>query len=310
MKPLRALQSWKLLACFWGIVLLTIAGGAWALVWLGPPPSSAPSSAPPGVPKPTVAPTPTPTPTPPQPAPVARYPKSEPQPATLARRNRVAVIVAGIGLNQADSLYAARELPDGATLAFSPYASNPDPILEVARTRKLAYLAMLAVEPASFPATDAGIQALSPSAPEDENLQRMQWMTSRITGYAGVVSTGTEARALRLITLADLLARALPPDAKLVPLFHVSTGKLTRTWSRQVDLLLDATSAGADLGARLDELSRLAAAENGAVGLAIIPRQDTVARIVAWAAGLRDKGLILTPASTLAFAPDSPVVDP
>lgn len=302
MKPPRALQSWKLLACFWGIVLLTIAGGAWALVWLGAPPSSAP----PAPPRPIVA------PTPPQPAPIAIAPKPEPKtpPATLARRNRVAVIVAGIGLNQADSLYAARELPDGATLAFSPYASNPDPILEVARTRKLAYLAMLEVEPASFPATDAGTQALSPSLPEDENLKRTQWMTSRIAGYAGVVSTGTEARALRLITLADLLARALPPDAKLVPLFHVSPGKLTRTWSRQVDLLLDATSAGADLGARLDELSRLAAAENGAVGLAIIPRQDTVARIVAWAAGLRDKGLILTPAATLAFAPDSPVVDP
>ena len=39
-----------------------------------------------------------------------------------SRRPRVGVLLAGIGLNQADSEAAIRLLPGGVTLAVSPYA--------------------------------------------------------------------------------------------------------------------------------------------------------------------------------------------
>jgi polysaccharide deacetylase 2 family uncharacterized protein YibQ len=50
-----------------------------------------------------------------------------------SRRPRVGLIIAGIGMNNADSLAAVRQLPAGVTLAVSPYASDPDRLLAAAR---------------------------------------------------------------------------------------------------------------------------------------------------------------------------------
>ena len=41
-----------------------------------------------------------------------------------SRRPRVGLLLAGVGLNQADSDAAIRALPGGITLAFSPYAPS------------------------------------------------------------------------------------------------------------------------------------------------------------------------------------------
>ena len=45
------------------------------------------------------------------------------------RRPRVGLLLAGVGLNQADSDTAIRSLPGGVTLAFSPYAQNVTKLL-------------------------------------------------------------------------------------------------------------------------------------------------------------------------------------
>ena len=49
------------------------------------------------------------------------------------RRPRVGLLLAGVGLNQADSEAAIRSLPGGVTLAISPYAQNAAKLLSAAR---------------------------------------------------------------------------------------------------------------------------------------------------------------------------------
>ena len=50
-----------------------------------------------------------------------------------SRRPRVGMLLAGIGLNEADSLKAIDDLPGGVTLAVSPYATRLPKLLAAAR---------------------------------------------------------------------------------------------------------------------------------------------------------------------------------
>jgi hypothetical protein len=48
-------------------------------------------------------------------------------------RPRVGILIAGLGMSEADSLAAIKDLPQGVTLAISPYAKNTRRLLEIAR---------------------------------------------------------------------------------------------------------------------------------------------------------------------------------
>ena len=300
----RPRLTWASLRWFWATILLVLAIGGGTLQWLGPPPparkpeAAAPAPPPVTAPPVTAAPVVVAAAKPPEPP---KPPATPPGPQS--RRDRIGLIVAGIGLNQADSLFAARQLPAHTTLAFSPYAPNPGPILDVAKARQLPTLVALAVEPATFPAVDAGTKALTPAEPDAENLKLLQFMLDRVSGYVGVLSAEPEIRALRPAAIADLLDRALPSRDPPLILIHPGPARLPRAWNRPIDVVLDAQGAGAELTPRLRDLTRLAAGDSGAVGLVTIPRGDTVERLVAWAATLGDTGPRLAPIGVLAFPP-------
>ena len=122
-----------------------------------------------------------------------------------ARRPRVGLLLAGVGLNQADSEAAIRALPRGVTLAISPYARNPAKLLAAARLAEHEYLLSIPMEPQGFPLNDPGKQALMTNLSAEQNRERLDWMLSRIAGYVGRGRRGGQParRAVRLAARPD-----------------------------------------------------------------------------------------------------------
>ena len=227
------------------------------------------------------------------------------------QRPKVGLILAGIGLNGADSQDAANSLPGGITFALSPYAQISPDLLGKIRLAEHEYLLSLPMEPQSFPLNDPGDKALITRNTPEENEQRLHWALSRFAGYVGVTGALGSMRGERFANasyafdpvLHELSARGLlyadpRPDA----------GKLPSVWQRRVDVIIDDQPDDAAIDAKLAELDRLAAERGSALGLAGTVRPETIARIAAWAYELPAKGLALAPVSALAVAP--PATEP
>ncbi|HET6196811.1 MAG TPA: divergent polysaccharide deacetylase family protein, partial [Acetobacteraceae bacterium] len=120
-----------------------------------------------------------------------------------SRRPRVGLLLAGIGLNQVDSEAAIRTLPSGITLAVSPYAQNMTKLLAVARLTEHEYLLSIPMEPQGFPLNDPGRQALMTNLSREQNRPRLEWMLSRIAGYAGATGAEGSLRGERFASLPD-----------------------------------------------------------------------------------------------------------
>jgi len=223
-----------------------------------------------------------------------------------SRRPRVGLLLAGIGLNQADSEAAIRALPGGITLAVSPYAPNTEKLLAVARAAEHEYLVSIPMEPQGFPLNDPGRQALMTSLAPEQNQSRLDWTLSRIAGYAG--ATGAEAglRGERYASLtaemrqvlAELAGRGLlyidpRPGAMPLPL----------VWSRAVDIVIDEPATAIDIDDKLAKLVKLAREKGSALGLAGPVRPVTVQRLAVWANTLAVDGVALAPVSALVHPP-------
>jgi uncharacterized protein len=231
-----------------------------------------------------------------------------------SRRPRVGLIVAGIGMNSADSMAAVRQLPAGVTLAVSPYASDPDHLLAAARIAQHEYLLSIPMEPQGFPVNDPDDRhALMTSLPEATNITRLRWALSRIAGYVGTTNALGPLRGERFSGMPDQLDSALNELAGR-GLFFVDARPGTSphglAWNRSVDVLIDDDAADADtLDQRLAALAKLAQDRGSALGLVSVPRPTTLDRVTAWSNTLVDRGLVLAPVSALMLPPSKPAVE-
>ena len=337
-------SGWRGLGFFWLAVVLVFGGGAIALQMLGPPPPAQPARlarpaqpTPPRVeepkPKPLVSVTPE-IPASQRPGRDIPGPIADPDPALLqtgpdggklpriaddgrmpmqvyaaafdrtTRRPRIGVVIAGIGLDTAASTAAIRDLPSGITLAVSPYAHDPQKLLDAARLAQHEYLLSLPMEPQSFPLNDPGNRALMTSLSPEQNHDRLDWLLSRIAGYAGVTSALGSMRGERFSAVAEQMDPVLKELAERGLLFvdaRPGQPPLPHVWQRDVDLVLDEPAS--EIEGKLADLERLARNKGSALGLAGAPRPVTMQRIAAWANGLAERGFALAPVSALAQPP-------
>jgi uncharacterized protein len=224
------------------------------------------------------------------------------------RRARVGIVVAGIGMNEADSIAAIRSLPTGATLAISPYTTNADRLLASARSAEHEYLLSVPMEPQGFPENDPDDRhALMTSLPPAENMTRLHWAMSRIAGYVGVTNALGQMRGERLSGMAEQFDPMLEDIAARGLLFiDARAGQPVPrlVWNRSVDLVIDADPVNeASLDERLEALAKLAKDRGSALGLVSVPRPVTLDRVAAWTNTLRDRGLVLAPVSALVASP-------
>jgi polysaccharide deacetylase 2 family uncharacterized protein YibQ len=223
-------------------------------------------------------------------------------------RPRVGIVIAGLGMSEADSLAAIKDLPEGVTLAISPYARNVEHLLEIARMTEHEYLLSIPMEPQGYPVNDPDNRhALMTSLPPPENLDRLRWVLSRFTGYVGVTSALGQMHGERLAGVPSQFGPMLEEVAHRGLLFvDARTGQPppAQAWNRSVDVAIDDDPVdAAAVDQRLDALTHLALDKGSALGLVSVPRPVTLARVTAWTTTLTAKGLALAPVSALALPP-------
>jgi polysaccharide deacetylase 2 family uncharacterized protein YibQ len=223
-------------------------------------------------------------------------------------RPRVGMLIAGIGMSEADSLAAIKNLPGGVTLAISPYGGNFDHLLAVARLTEHEYVVSVPMEPNGYPVNDPDDRrALMTSLPSAENLNRLHWVLSRLAGYVGVTDAFGQMHGERLAGVADQLSPVLEEVGHRGLLFvdaQAGQPALPYAWSRSVDMVIDDDPFDATvLDQRLDRLTHTALDKGSALGLVQVPRPLTLARVAAWTNTLAAKGLALAPVSALVLRP-------
>lgn len=325
--------GWRRLGAFWAAVIAMIAAVGLTAQLIGPPtrsvtspPSTAEATKPPATPKP---PPPAPGPEPitteadsplyeraprgidgylPRIAPDGRPPmRAFAVPFNRqAQGPKVGLIVAGIGMNEADSLTAARTLPGGVTFALSPYAGNPARVVTEIKNRGHEVLISVPMEPVEFPLSDPGPRALMTHLSPEENLERLHWVMTRAGGYVGMTNALGAMRGERFAGMADQMAAVLRELGRRGLLFVDARADAERnhlSWHRSVDLVVDEIATEERINQRLELLSRLARDRGVALGLATQPRAVTIDRIAAWTISLADKGIMLAPITAIAQAP-------
>lgn len=246
--------------------------------------------------------------------PAADSPASDP--ATLAwransrpfqarpRAPRIAIVLWGLGLSKASTSAAIQQLPGEVTLAFAPYGRDLQDWADQARAAGHEVLLQLPMEPESYPDNDPGPHTLLTSLSVRDNLQRLDWLLDRFSGYVGVTNYmgsrfTTSERHLRPV-LRSLRERGLLfLDSRSAA--NSVAGKIATEMQMAHALnnrYIDNEASRPAIDARLLELERLAEARGYAVGIGF-PYPVTIERVAQWARTLERKGVQLAPLSAV-----------
>ena len=219
---------------------------------------------------------------------------------TADTRPRVAIVLVGIGLSDAESWIAINTLPSAVTLGVSPYSQNPDPLLAEARAHGHEFLVTLPMESQGYPLNDSGPRALLTGADPADNAHNLEWVLSRIDGAAGVTGASDGLRGERFANSPATFSEVLKEIASR-GLLYVDPRPDTPVTGAVVDVstVLDDPPIRASIDAKLAELEQRARDGKSAVGLAGPLRPVTVDRIANWARGLDGRGIDLVPVSAL-----------
>jgi polysaccharide deacetylase 2 family uncharacterized protein YibQ len=219
-------------------------------------------------------------------------------------RPHIAVVIGGLGLSAAATKLALDHLPPAITLSFAPYASDLQYWVDQARAGGHEVLVEVPMEPFDFPASDPGPHTLLTSAGEKENIKRLYWALSRVTGYVGVTNLlggrflsedKTVAPMLAELTKRGLLFfdnGANSHSVAVTVAVRVNAPAVTGT------LVLDAVQDHMAIEARLAELE-LQARESGAAIASGILYPITIQQVAEWAATLERRGFVLAPISAM-----------
>lgn len=229
----------------------------------------------------------------------------------LDQRPRIAIVMTGMGVSAAATESAIKDTPGPVSFAFQPFARDLGNWVDRTRAAGHEVLLGLPLEPVGFPRNDPGPYALLTGAKPEENLRRLDWVLSRVTGYVGVLNfmgskfTADEA-AMR--SVIEVLKRRglMMLDARETPLSVV--GRVAGSVGLPVataDSLIDGVPSRTAIDERLAALETRAANAGSAVGIARA-YPITLERLKRWAEGLPEKGFVLAPVSAVALAAPPP----
>jgi len=224
---------------------------------------------------------------------------------TADKRPRVAILLAGLGTSDAATEAAIQGLPGAVTLAFWPYSERLDYWIRLARAAGHEVLLNLPMEPENYPTFDPGPKTLLTSLSPQQNVERLEWALSRVTGYVGVADyMGSRFTASRrdlepvLETLnrrglvfvdSRATTRSLAPEIAYV---------MGLPWAANSRFLDDAQVSRAAIDGKLRELEQIARSSKRALGIGA-PYPVTLERINAWAITLAEKGIALAPVTAI-----------
>lgn len=223
---------------------------------------------------------------------------------SVADAPRIAVVVGWLGLKRDATQAAIDELPGAVTLAFSPYTPNAQGWVEAARAAGHEVILQIPMEPVNYPVHDPGPHTLLTGLQLIVNLDRLEWLMSRLAGYVGI----TDDMGSKFTGQEDAIRPILEAINKrgLMYLDSLSAqNSVAARLAREIGLprvinnrFVDTEATRAAIDARLGELEQIALLHGVAVGLAH-PYPVTIERLAAWMQGLADKGIALAPASAI-----------
>ena len=219
---------------------------------------------------------------------------------------RIAVMIAGVGLDESASKDAISKLPAAITLAISPYAAAPGDVAYAARQAGHEYLVSIPMEPQGYALNDPGTRALLTSATQADNAGRLDWVLSRLAGYVGATGALGDMHGERFAAVPDQFDPVLATLAARGLLYvdaRPGAAQLPDVWSRTVDVVIDDPPDGASIDARLADLEKRAHDTGAALGLVGAIRPVTMEHLLAWVGNLAGRGYALAPVSAIVVRP-------
>lgn len=225
------------------------------------------------------------------------------EPQSSSNLSRIAIVVGGIGIAEAGTDAAIAELPGAVTLAFAPYGTDLPLTLARARATGHEILLQIPLEPYGYPNNDPGPHTLTVDASLDDNIDRLHWLMSRITNYAGIANY--------------LGARFTSEDSAFAPViaeigerglyyFDDGTSNTSRangldgsgTPFARADIVLDAVTKDQAIDARLDQIVAIAKKRGHAIATATA-FPVSIARIAEFAKSAAERNIEIVPVSAL-----------
>jgi len=226
---------------------------------------------------------------------------------------RVALIVAGAGLDQDQTLHLLNDVPGPVDVAFSAYMPESVADQTAARAQATGHECMLSVpmEPSGYPLTEEGTRSLLSGGDEEANRQNLEWALSRLGGCIGATGASDGMMGERFAQTARGFSDMLTEVTKRGLLYlDPRTGApalitAASTNVRVADMIVDQAPNPEDpvtadlIDQRLAALERLALERGAAIGLAGPPKPVLVERIAVWAHGLAARGVTLAPLTAM-----------
>jgi len=220
-------------------------------------------------------------------------------------RPRIALIVTGIGLNSSNSRRAIEELPPEVDLAFSPYGRDLQNWMDQARDRGHEALLMVPAEPMNYPDNDPGPHSLMTETSVRDNLKRLDWIMSQVSGYIGLINhMGSKFTASEIAVtpvLEDVKSRGLMfVDARASRFSMAARVARRLSVPRAVNnRYIDNKVNRSAIAGHLRGLENTARTYGAALGVArAYPL--SINEINAWAKTLEERGFVLAPVSAIA----------
>jgi polysaccharide deacetylase 2 family uncharacterized protein YibQ len=237
-------------------------------------------------------------------SPFDAYSRPSLTPATADGRKLIAIVVTGLGINEAGTANAIDTLPDAVTLAFAPYGPRLNASVASARAAGHEILLEVPLEPFDYPESDPGPETLLTGQAPRDNLDKLFKVMARFGGYVGMINhmgaRFTASTSDFSPIMEELGSRGLG---------YLDDGSSNRSVAAQLasangvqfaraDLLLDANPARAPILAKLDELAARADEKGYAVGvMSALP--ISVQTLAEWAKAAEDQGYVIVPVSSL-----------
>lgn len=216
---------------------------------------------------------------------------------------RIALVLGGMGISSEGTHVAINRLPPDVTLAFAPYGSGLQMLVDKARRDGHEVMLQLPMEPFDYPDNDPGPKTMLTGLPPSENVKRLEWLMSRFTGFFGVMNY----MGARFTTSEPSLKPVLNWVAQHGLVFlddgHSPRSKI-RVTGQSVGLNVVRAHEIIDDGQTRDSIEQaLKRLETRAMedGLAIGVGSGlpvTVSLITAWSKTLKEKGIQLVPVSS------------
>lgn len=226
------------------------------------------------------------------------------------KRPRVAIVITGLGPS-GDATQAAIDLPGAVTLAFNPYAKRLGEWVDRARAAGHEVLLSLPMEPVDYPRQDPGPYTLLTSLTPDENVERLDWVMSRVSGYVGLTTMMGSRFVASETNFAPVMAELKKRGLMFVD-GRESAQSVAGPLAQRLgvpcvlaDDMIDADTTRDAIDRELHALEQDAQRNGAALGVGFA-YPLSIERVALWAKGLGEQEMVLAPASALAPLPGTP----